>query len=357
MLRMENVMSKLKLTQDQMWAAWEAKDAAYDGQFFVAVKTTGVYCRISCPARPLRKNVIFFVSCEQAEAAGYRACKRCHPRETALSGAAELTQRAIALIGSSGKARLNELSSQLNISPFHLQRTFKKVMGVSPLQYAKAQRANQIKQELRTNGRVTDAIYNAGFESASRMYENKILGMTPTIYKKGGSGMKIAYTVLPCLLGRMLMAGTPHGICAIYLGDDDSKLEAELMHEYPNAGIEKHISSELRDWADAVLAFMERKADHASLGRLPLDVQGTAFQARVWQALRQIPEGQTRSYSDIAKAIGQPTAMRAVANACGANKACIVIPCHRVVREDGSLGGYAWGSERKAALLARERQS
>jgi AraC family transcriptional regulator of adaptative response/methylated-DNA-[protein]-cysteine methyltransferase len=188
------------------------------------------------------------------------------------------------------------------------------------------------------------------------MYENKTLGMTPTIYKKGGSGMNIGYTVLPCLLGRMLIAGTPHGICAIYLGDSDTNLEHELMREYPNAGIEKHISSELRDWADAVLAFMERKADHASLGKLPLDVQGTAFQARVWQALRQIPEGQTRSYSDIAKAIGQPTAMRAVANACGSNKVCIVIPCHRVVREDGGVGGYAWGSERKAALLARERR-
>ncbi len=345
-----------RLTEEQMWRAWEAKDANYDGQFFVAVKTTGIYCRISCPARPLRKNMVFFATCDEAEAAGFRACKRCHPREATLpDNAAELTQRAIEIIANSGKARLDELSSQLNISPFHLQRTFKKVMGVSPLQYAKAQRANHIKQELKTNGRVTDAIYNAGFESASRMYENKTLGMTPTIYKKGGSGMQIGYTVLPCLLGRMLMAGTANGICAIYFGDDDEKLERELMQEYPNAGIEKHISSELRDWADAVIAFMERKRDHASLGKLPLDVQGTAFQARVWQALRQIPEGQTRSYSEIAKAIGQPTAMRAVANACGSNKVSIVIPCHRVVREDGSTGGYHWGSERKAVLLEREK--
>ena len=344
------------LTEAQMWQAWEAKDTDYDGQFFVAVKTTGVYCRISCPAKPLRKNIVFFATCEAAEAAGFRACKRCHPREAAMpDNAAELTQRAIEIIASSGKARLNELSAQLNISAFYLQRTFKKVMGVSPLQYAKAHRANHIKQELKTNGRVTDAIYNAGFESSSRLYENKTLGMTPTTYKKGGQGMKIGYTVLPCLLGRMLMAGTPNGICAIYFGDDDAKLEHALMQEYPNAGIEKHISSELRDWADAVLAFMERKRDHASLGKLPLDVQGTAFQARVWQALRQIPEGQTRSYTDIAKAIGQPTAMRAVANACGSNKVSIVIPCHRVVREDGSTGGYHWGSERKALLLEREK--
>ena len=341
-----------------MWQAWEAKDANYDGQFFVAVKTTHIYCRISCPARPLRKNMVFFATCDEAEAAGYRACKRCHPRETLLpDNAAELTQRAIEIIAASGKARLNEMGAQLNISPFHLQRTFKKVMGVSPLQYAKAQRANQIKHELKNGQRVTDAIYNAGFESSSRMYENKTLGMTPTTYQKGGRGMTIGYAVLPCLLGHMLMAGTPNGICAIYFGDDDTKLEHALMQEYPNAGIEKHISSELRDWADAVMAFMERKRDHASLGKLPLDVQGTAFQARVWQALRNIPEGQTRSYSDIAKAIGQPTAMRAVANACGSNKVSIVIPCHRVVREDGSVGGYHWGSERKALLLEREKQS
>jgi AraC family transcriptional regulator of adaptative response/methylated-DNA-[protein]-cysteine methyltransferase len=348
------------LSADQMWRIWESQDAAYDGQFFVAVKTTKVYCRISCPGRPLRKNVVFYASCDAAEAAGFRACKRCHPREALLpDNAAALAQRAAALIGDSGRARLHELSAQLNVSPFHLQRTFKKVMGVSPLQYAKAHRASAIKKELQNGHRVTDAIYNAGFASSSRAYEDGVLGMTPTRYKQGGAGMHIGFTVLSSPLGRMLVAATAKGICAIHFGDEgqeaDTQLQSALMREFPNAAIQAHMASGAQSWADAVLAVLQKQRPHESLRKLPLDIQGTAFQARVWQALRDIPCGQTRSYTEVAQAIGKPAAMRAVANACGANPVAVVIPCHRVVREDGSVGGYHWGAARKAQLLAAEK--
>lgn len=347
------------LTEDQLWQAWERKDATYDGQFYVAVRTTRIYCRPSCSARPLRKNVLFFAGCDEAEAAGYRPCKRCHPREAALPDtSADLVKRAVELIEAQGSARLDDLGNQLNVSPFHLQRTFKKIMGVSPLKYAHSLRQTQMKAELKTGANVTTAIYNAGFSSSSRVYEDGsvALGMPPSQYQRGGRGMHIAYTLLDCALGRMLMAGTPRGICAIYFGESDAEMEQALMKEYPRAEIERHENTLLSDWAQAVLQYLNQGQPYSTLTKLPIDVQGTAFQAMVWQALRQIPPGATWSYSDVAKAIGQPTAMRAVANACGANRVSVVIPCHRVVREDGAVGGYRWGSGRKTKLLAAERR-
>jgi len=349
----------LTLSEDQMWRAFEDKDAAYDNQFFVAVRTTRIYCRPSCPARPLRKNVVFFPTWQAAEDAGFRACKRCHPKQT-FDNATTLAQRAAELIQADGTARLDQLSAALHISPFHLQRTFKKVMGVSPLQYARAQRIQQVKQELKTGTRVTDAVYNAGFNSSSRLYEQAAgIGMTPGAYQKGGQGMNIDYTIIDSALGRMLIAGTPRGLCALYLGDDDATLERELAQEYPAARIQRHPRHDhtaLHQWAEAVTQYLNQEQPHAALAQLPLDVQGTAFQARVWQALRTIPEGETRSYSELAHSIGQPTAVRAVANACGANHVAVVIPCHRAVRQGKGnvVGGYRWGTARKAKLLAQE---
>ena len=344
------------LSEDQMWRAFADKDAAYDNQFFVAVKTTGIYCRPSCPARPLRKNVVFFITWHEAEAAGFRACKRCHPKET-FDNATTLAHRAAELIQADGTARLDQLSAVLHISPFHLQRTFKKVMGVSPLQYAKAQRIQRVKHELKAGTRVTDAVFNAGFNSGSRIYEQADgIGMTPSAYQKGGQGMNIDYTITHSDLGRMLIAGTPRGLCALYLGDDDAALERELITEYPAASINKHTNTTLHQWADQVTRYLNQQEPHAALAQLPLDVQGTAFQAQVWQALRNIPEGETRSYSEIAQTLGQPTAARAVANACGANHVAVVIPCHRAVRQGkgNHVGGYRWGTARKAKLLAQE---
>jgi AraC family transcriptional regulator, regulatory protein of adaptative response / methylated-DNA-[protein]-cysteine methyltransferase len=338
----------------QMWAAFEAKDARFDGRFFVAVRTTGIYCRPSCSARPARKNVEFFPSADAAEAAGYRACKRCHPRAQVLP-AAELTQRVVAFIEANGHAKLDTLGRELNFSPFHLQRVFKQAMGVSPLQYAKAHRITQLKRHLHTAPSATTAIHDAGFGSSSGAYEAiGTAGMTPGAYRAGGAGATIGYTIVNSALGRMLVAGTQRGLCAVYFGDDDVALERSLREEYPKAQIEHHIDSALSAWALSVSGFLDRKHGHAALRALPLDVQGTAFQARVWQALRDIPEGETRSYGEVAQAIGRPTAMRAVANACGANRLAVVIPCHRVVREDGATGGYRWGGARKAQLLERE---
>jgi AraC family transcriptional regulator of adaptative response/methylated-DNA-[protein]-cysteine methyltransferase len=345
----------MKPTDEQMWRAFESKDALFDGQFVVAVKTTKIYCRPSCAAKPLRKNVNFFATPDEAEQAGYRPCKRCHPREALRPDAAkELAERAAKEIETSGSAKLEELGAKLGVSPFHLQREFKRVMGVSPAQFARAQRIQQMKLGLSADAPVTDAILSAGFNSSSPAYEQLDgLGMTPSAYKKGGAGMAIGYALMDSPLGRALIAGTQRGLCAVYFADSDLELEQALQAEYPSAKIEKHVAGGLAEWASAVLEYM-RGQTSGKLLDLPLDVQGTAFQARVWQAIRQIPRGQTRTYSDLARAIGQPTSMRAVANACGANRVSVVIPCHRVVREDGASGGYRWGASRKAKLLASE---
>lgn len=343
-----------RMNSDEMWTAFDNKDAAYDGRFFVAVRTTRVYCRPSCTARPLRKNVEFFESADAAEAHGYRPCKRCQPRN-ALLPAAQLAAQVVAFIESNGHARLEALSRELGFSPFYLQRIFKRVMGVSPMQYAKTHRSAQLTQQLSGAVSVTAAIQDAGFNSSSVAYgESHGLGMTPGGYRAGGTGAAIQYMLSDSALGRMLVAATERGICALYFGEADAQLENELRAEYPKARLMAGETSSLNRYAENVSRFLARKQDHAALRQLPLDVQGTAFQARVWQALRDIPQGQTRSYGEVARAIGQPSAMRAVANACGANRVAVVIPCHRVVREGGATGGYRWGAARKAQLLARE---
>ncbi len=344
-----------RMNSDEMWTAFDKKDAAYDGRFFVAVRTTRVYCRPSCAARPLRKNVEFFDSADAAEAQGYRPCKRCQPRSVLLP-AAQLAARAAAFIESNGHARLDALSRELGFSPFHVQRVFKRVMGVSPMQYAKTHRSAQLTRQLSGAASVTAAIQDAGYNSNSVAYgESHGLGMTPGGYRAGGAGAAIQYMLMDSALGRMLVAATERGICALYFGEADAPLVSQLCAEYPNARLAAGPTETLRGYAESVGLFLARKHDHAALRQLPLDVQGTVFQAQVWQALREIPQGQTRSYAEVAQAIGRPTATRAVANACGANRVAVVIPCHRVVREGGVTGGYRWGAERKAQLLAREQ--
>jgi len=291
------------MNNEQMWAAFEAKDAACDGKFYAAVRTTGVYCRPSCNARPHRKNVEFFTSADAAEAAGYRPCKRCQPRAERTPAAA-LAQRVADFIEEHGHARLDALSCALDYSPAYLQRTFKRVLGVSPAQYARTRRG-----PLERRGAIRCAIIDSP-------------------------------------LGRMLAARTQRGLCAVYFGDDDDALLRELQRTHPRAHIEhmKRIDddADLASFAAMLCDHLAGRAQHRALRTLPLDVQGTAFQAQVWQALREIPDGETRTYSQIAQAVGRPTATRAVANACGANELAVVIPCHRAVRSDGTVGGYRW---------------
>lgn len=341
------------MNQEQMWAIWEAKDAAYDGVFFAAVRTTRVYCRPSCPARPLRKNIAFYDSADAAEAAGYRACKRCHPRAT-HAPAEQLAQQIAAFIAEHGHARLESLCTATGYSPFHLQRVFKKVMGVSPLQYARARRSEQLRLHLAQPVAVTTAIQDAGYSTSQAYAADEQPGMTPGDYKAGASGIEIDYMLTPSALGRMLIAATRRGLCAVYFDDNDAALVDALRAEYPKATLRACQRDDMALWAAQLAQFLAGQVEHAALQRLPVDVQGTAFQALVWQALREIPSGVTRSYSQIAQAIGRPTAMRAVANACGANRVAVVIPCHRVVREDGNAGGYRWGAQRKTQLLQRE---
>ena len=339
------------------WQAVLDRDASFDGRFVLAVRSTHIYCRPSCPARrPLRKNVTFFALPEAAERAGYRPCKRCRPRDIAVRDPqAEVVQQVCRYIAAhlDESLTLDELGAQVNVSPFHLQRTFKQVMGISPREYAEACRLDQLKTHLRNGDSVTGALYEAGFNSSSRLYDRApaSLGMTPAAYRKGGAGMRIGYTIVDSPLGRLLVAATERGVCAVSLGDD-TVLESTLLGEYPAAQIQRD-DTHLHQWVSAILDYLNGWQPHLDL---PVDVQATAFQRRVWQELQNIPYGETRSYSEVARAIGSPKAVRAVANACANNPAALVIPCHRVVREDGSLGGYRWGIQRKAALLQQERE-
>jgi len=342
--------------EERNWQAVLARDARLDGRLFFAVRTTGIYCRPSCPARrPRRQNVVFFPRPEAAEGAGFRPCRRCRPRGTspAQEQAAWVEEACRRLAASDeGRLRLADLGAELGVSPHHLQRTFKQLMGVSPRQYADAVRHGSFRAQLRKGGDVTTAVYDAGYGSSSRAYEGAAarLGMTPGAYRKGGPGMAIAYTVVASPLGRLLVAATGRGISAVSLGDADGPLESALRSEYPEARIERDDRS-LRPWVAGVL---ERIAGQEPAAALPVDVKATAFQRRVWEELQAIPRGQTRSYGEIARRIGRPTAARAVARACATNPVALVIPCHRVVTGTGKLGGYRWGAERKRRLLERE---
>ncbi len=346
------------MQDNERWQAFETRDATFDGIFVVAVRSTGIFCRPTCPARrPRRENVVFFDTTAQAEQAGFRACLRCRPTEAHpdAASAAWVGQAARLIEARDGeRVTLEELGREVGVSPHHLQRTFKQIMGVSPRQYGEAFRVRRVKSTLKTEETVSMAIYEAGYGSSSRLYEtaDDRLGMTPHTYKRGGAGMSIAYTLADSPLGRVMVAATPRGVCFVSLGDDDATLESELRHDYPAADIRRDDSA-LTDWVAAVLHYLRGEEPRLDL---PLDIQGTAFQWRVWQALRAIPYGETRTYSEIAALLDSPKGQRAVGRACATNPVSLVIPCHRAVREDGHLGGYRWGLDRKESLLANERR-
>jgi AraC family transcriptional regulator of adaptative response/methylated-DNA-[protein]-cysteine methyltransferase len=361
----------LQLTQDmpaimnnpELWNAVLARDASRDGSFVFAVRSTGIYCRPSCPARrPRREQVSFFQIPEAAEQAGFRACRRCHPRRARTEDPQiELVRQICHAIDEHDEepTTLKTLSGETGVSAHHLQRTFKEVMGITPRQYGESRRLKQFKSKVKNGASVTNAMYDAGYGSSRGLYEKSSarLGMTPATYGRGGRGMRIIYTIAKCSLGRLLVAATARGVCSVALGDSDSELERALLAEYPKASIDKKdtaISPSLNLWLSKVLEYLNGKTPRVDL---PLDLQATAFQWRVWEELRRIPLGETRSYQEIAKAIGKPKAVRAVASACAGNHVALVIPCHRVIREDKSLGGYRWGLKRKEELLVLEKDT
>lgn len=346
-----------EIEQTAMWQALEARDARFDGAFVFAVRSTGIYCKPSCPSRrPRREHVTFFPSCDEAERGGYRSCLRCRPKSVAGRDArVDLTLRACRAIDAhDGEAppSLETLAAALGASPHALHRAFKQVTGVTPRQYAAGRRLERFKARVREGADVTGAMYEAGYGSSSRLYEkaSEQLGMTPATYRRGGHGMAIGYTIASSELGRMLVAATDRGVCAVYFGDDDRELSAMLEREYPAAAIDRDEQG-LGRWVEAVAELVDGDRPHADL---PLDVRATAFQLRVWEELRRIPYGETRTYGEIAEAMGRPTAARAVARACATNPVAVVTPCHRVVGRGGALAGYRWGVARKRALLDRE---
>jgi AraC family transcriptional regulator of adaptative response/methylated-DNA-[protein]-cysteine methyltransferase len=340
---------------DAMWVAVLDHDAGADGAFLYGVMTTGVYCRPSCASRrPLRANVRFFADTDAAQAAGLRACKRCHPDEASLAERhAEAVARACALITASEELpNLDDLAAAAGLSRFHFHRVFKALTGLTPKAYGEAHRAARLRGELDEAASVTEAIYGAGFGSNGRFYavSNHRLGMKPTAYRQGGAGAQIRFAVGQTSLGAILVAATDKGVCAIQFGDDPDALVRGLQDRFPKAELIGG-DTDFEALVARVVGMVEGSADADDL---PLDIQGTAFRERVWRALRDIPKGATASYADIAAAIGAPKAVRAVAQACAANPTAVAIPCHRVVRSDGALSGYRWGVERKRDLLARE---
>ncbi len=343
------------LNPGECWRAVLARDARLDGRFVYAVRSTGIYCRPSCPSRrPRRAQAVFFAVPEAAEHDGFRPCQRCRPRQAARDPHAEVVGRICRHIDEhlDTPLTLGVLAAETGLGPLRLQRAFRRLMGITPRQYADARRLGLLKKRLQEGNDVTTSLYEAGYGSSSRLYERSDaqLGMTPATYRRGGRGMCIGYTIVDCPLGRLLVAATERGISAVYLGDSDRELEATLRREYSNAEISRDTNG-LSAWVRALLRHLEGREPHLDL---PLDVQATAFQRRVWETLRAIPYGSTRSYSQIARALGRPTATRAVARACATNPVSVVVPCHRVVRQDGGLGGYRWGLKRKQSLLERE---
>jgi len=356
-----NAMAKLKqhpvstVERDPRWAAVLARDPKADGTFFYSVRTTGVFCRPSCPSRHARpENVSFHRTLAEAEAAGFRPCRRCRPDQPSLAEQhAATVARICRLIETAEEVPgLEKLARTAGLSPYHFHRVFKSLTGLTPRAYAHAHRARRTREQLGRGSSVTAAAFDAGFNSSGRFYEaaQQMLGMQPGRYRAGGTDTEIQFAIGECSLGSILVAQTPRGVCAILLGDDPELLLRDLQDRFPRATL-KGGDRKFERRVAQVVGFVEAPA----LGLdLPLDIRGTAFQQRVWQALRKIPAGSTRSYSDIAKKIGAPKSVRAVAQACGANALAVAIPCHRVVRSDGNLSGYRWGIDRKRALLARE---
>jgi AraC family transcriptional regulator, regulatory protein of adaptative response / methylated-DNA-[protein]-cysteine methyltransferase len=344
--------------------AWESvlhRDASADERLLYGVTTTGVYCRPSCPSRrPKRDNVAFFSSVEAAERAGFRACRRCRPNrakspDNAVERAREYIDSHISDLADE-RITLELLGETVGLSPYHLQRKFKDTLGLTPAQYVRARKSERLKGELKRGETVSRATYGAGYGSSSRVYgdADSRLGMTPATYRRGGAGAHIDYVIASTSLGTLLVGATDRGICAVTLGDDAETLEDALQREYPAATRQRVADSgnSLHRWVEEIVALLDGERARVEV---PLDVQASAFQWKVWKELQRIPFGETRSYSEIANAIGSPKAVRAVASACANNRVAVVIPCHRVVRQTGSLGGYRWGIERKQQLLAKER--
>jgi AraC family transcriptional regulator of adaptative response/methylated-DNA-[protein]-cysteine methyltransferase len=354
----QNAQHAIATENDPRWAAVVARNPEADGTFYYSVETTGVYCRPSCAARWARpENVRFHITYEDAERAGFRPCKRCKPNQPALGAqhAAKITA-ACRLIEEAGQVpRLEELAKRVGVSTYHFHRVFKTVTGLTPREYAAANRVKRVRNALGRSSTVTEAIFDAGYNSNSRFYEtaNEVLGMTPTNYRAGGANTEIRFAIGECSLGSILVAQSERGVCAILLGDDPDELARDLQDRFPRANLIGG-DGEFEHLVAKVIGFVEAPA----LGLdLPLDVRGTAFQQRVWHALREIPAGETASYTDIANRIGSPTSAKEVAEACAANVLAVAIPCHRVVKKDGALSGYRWGVDRKRALLQREVQA
>lgn len=336
------------------WRAIQTRDAKFDGAFVFGVKTTGIFCRPSCPARAAkRENVKFFDEVASAEFDGFRACLRCKPKLiNAVDPQVEMVMRACRIMLNDTDLSLGKVSEALDLSPSYFQRTFKEVVGISPKKYSEMKRIERFKSEIRDGSGVVTAMYEAGYNSSSRLYEKAVenLGMTPAIYKKGGKGMEINYVTTHCVLGKLLVARTPRGLCCVTFGDSIEQLETGLASEFPSAKITKD-DSELRSAVEAIIKYL---AGSSSPLILALDLRATAFQLQVWEMLRKIPYGETRSYTEIAEAIGDRKKVRAVAQACARNRVAVVIPCHRVIAGDGRLSGYRWGIERKESLLKSE---
>ena len=343
---------------DPRWASVVAREPNTDGPFYYSVRTTGVYCRPSCAARLSRpENVRFHATCKDAEDAGFRPCKRCKPNQRPLveQHAAKVAAACRFIETSAEPPNLEQLANYVGLSAYHFHRVFKAITGLTPKDYTAAHRAKRVRKKLGKTGSVTEAIYDAGYNSNGRFYatSNEMLGMTPSNYRAGGVSAEIRFAVGECSLGSILVARSERGVCAILLGNDPGALALDLQDKFPRATL-IGADAEFEQLVARVVGFVEAPA----LGvDLPLDVRGTAFQQRVWQELRKIPVGSTASYADIAKSIGSPNSVRAVAQACAANALAVAIPCHRVVRNDGALSGYRWGVERKRSLLEREARA
>ncbi len=352
------------LDSNKLWQAIETKDKSLDGQFLYGVVTTKVFCRPGCPSRvPRRDNVRFYATAQEAQADGLRPCLRCRPLDRDTGAAREKFGAVCAFIcrnvENRGLLKLSALSRRFDLSSFHFQRMFKAAVGVTPRQYAEAIRMQTLKEDLRAGATVTDAIYSAGFSSASRVYDgaDTRLGMTPSEYRSGGKHVEISFATVRTPLGLMMLGATDRGLCFLEFGSSAEELRASLQQEFPSSSLialEKPYSDQMKAWIQALSEYLEGER---TLRGMPVSLHGTAFQLKVWNYLQSIPAGRVQTYSEVALAIGNPKAVRAVASACAANRIAIVVPCHRVIRGDGGLGGYRWGLDRKRSLLGAEKNT